>query len=360
MLYYLAHYKSNFSPLNVFHYITFRSVFAFLTALGVSLWIAPFIIRKLRERKLAQSIRKDGPPQHQTKSGTPAMGGIIIYVAIVVSTLLWARLSERLVLLSLSVSTALFFIGLFDDGLKMISKKKEGISSSVKMAGQLIVALGVSSYLYLYPPQFLTATSISIPYAKDWLIHLGAFYIPFGMMVLVGCSNAVNLSDGLDGLASGSLVISGLTMALFAYLAGHGKFSTYLRIIPVQGAGELTVVLAAMVGACLGFLWFNAHPAEIFMGDTGSLFLGGLLGLVALCVKQELILAIVGGVFVIEALSVLAQVYSFRIHSKRIFKMAPLHHHFELLGWPESKVTIRFWIVSIILSLVALASLKLR
>jgi phospho-N-acetylmuramoyl-pentapeptide-transferase len=228
------------------------------------------------------------------------------------------------------------------------------------MTGQVILALFVAAYLFHNPPNLQFATAVSVPYSKEWMWHLGALYVPFMMMILVGSSNAVNLADGLDGLASGTIIITALTYGVFAYLAGNVKFSQYLRLIPVAGAGELTVLMAAMVGACLGFLWYNAHPAEIFMGDTGSLFLGGCIGLVAICVKQELLLVIAGGIFVAEALSVLAQVYSFRVHKRRIFKMAPLHHHFELIGWPESKVTIRFWIIAIVLALVALASLKLR
>jgi len=228
------------------------------------------------------------------------------------------------------------------------------------MTCQLILALFVAAYLYHFPPNPAYATSTSVPYSKEWVLNLGALYVPFVMMILVGSSNAVNLADGLDGLAGGTVIMAAMTYAVFAYLAGNAKFSQYLRLVPVTGAGELTVLLAAMVGACLGFLWYNAYPAEVFMGDTGSLFMGGCIGLVAICVKQELLLLIAGGIFVAEALSVLAQVYSFRVHKKRIFKMAPLHHHFELLGWPEPKVTIRFWIVSIVLALVALASLKLR
>ena len=228
------------------------------------------------------------------------------------------------------------------------------------MTGQLLLAFFVAGYLYHYPPNPTFTTLVGVPYSKEWALNLGALYVPVAMMILVGASNAVNLADGLDGLAGGTVIISALTYGVFAYLAGNMKFSQYLRIIPVPGAGELTVLLAALVGACLGFLWYNAYPAEIFMGDTGSLFLGGSIGLAAVCVKQELLLLVVGGIFVAEALSVLAQVYSFRIHNRRIFKMAPLHHHFELLGWPEPKVTIRFWIVAIVLALVALASLKLR
>ncbi len=288
------------------------------------------------------------------------MGGLIIFGAMITSCLLWARLSDRFVLLFLATCTVLWLLGYVDDALKASEKRKDGLSPAVKMGVQLVLAIGVAAYLYIDPPNAAYGTALSVPYSKQTLIHLGILYVPFCMMVLVGSSNAVNLADGLDGLACGTLIISALTYSVLAYVAGHARFSDYLRIIPVHGAGELTVVLAALVGACLGFLWYNAYPAEVFMGDTGSLFLGGAIGVVALCVKHELLLVVVGGIFVAEALSVLLQVYSFRVHKRRIFKMAPLHHHFELLGWPESKVTIRFWIVAIVLSLVALASLKLR
>jgi len=359
MLYYLYLLKSRFSPLNVFQYITFRAASAFLTSLFVSLATGPGVIRWLRTKK-AQKIRADTPSAHQAKTGTPAMGGLIIYLAMLFSCLLWARLTDRFVLLLLVTCTALWMLGYADDYLKASEKRKDGLTPIVKMGIQLVIAIGVAAYLYIDPPNGARATSLSVPYSKEWVIDIGILYIPFCMMLLVGSSNAVNLADGLDGLACGTIIISALTYSILAYLAGHARFSEYLRIIPVPGAGEITVVLGSLVGACLGFLWYNAYPATVFMGDTGSLFLGGAIGVVALCIKQELLLIVVGGIFVAEALSVLLQVYSFRIHKKRIFKMAPLHHHFEMIGWPESKVTIRFWIVAIILALVALASLKLR
>ena len=360
MLYHFYHLKALFSPLNVFQYITFRAAGAFLSALGISLVISPWVIRHLRSRGAAQSIRADGPSTHHSKSGTPTMGGMIIYFTMLAAALLWARLDNRFVILFLACATGLWLIGFLDDYMKSLNPRKVGLTANVKMAGQLILAFCIAGYLYHFPPNITFATSTSVPYSKEWILNLGALYVPFVMMILVGSSNAVNLADGLDGLAGGTVIMSAMTYAVLAYLAGNAKFAQYLRLIPVTGAGELTVLLAALVGACLGFLWYNAYPAEIFMGDTGSLFMGGCIGLVAVCVKQELLLLIVGGVFVAEALSVLAQVYSFRVHKKRIFKMAPLHHHFELLGWPEPKVTIRFWIVSIVLALVALASLKLR
>jgi phospho-N-acetylmuramoyl-pentapeptide-transferase len=358
MLFYLHNLKNLFSPLNVFQYITFRAAGAFLTALGVSLIIGPTVIRLLRKKGAGETIRAEGPPGHHVKSGTPTMGGLIIYFTMLLAAVLWARWDDRYVRLFLGSATVLWLIGLSDDYLKRVRKK--GVSASVKMTCQLVLAFFVAAYLYLDPPNPLFATSISVPYSKEWIINLGFWYIPFAMMVLVGSSNAVNLADGLDGLAGGTVIMSALTYAVLAYLAGNARFAEYLRLIPVSGAGELAVLLAAVVGACLGFLWYNAYPAEIFMGDTGSLFLGGCIGLAAICTKQELLLIVVGGIFVAEALSVLAQVYSFRVHKRRIFKMAPLHHHFEMVGWPESKVTIRFWIVAIVLALVALSSLKLR
>ena len=359
MLYYLHFAKGRFSPLNVFQYITFRSAGAFLTALIISLISGPSIIRWLKAKK-SHALRGDTPPQHKVKSGTPAMGGLIIFLAMIGSILLWARLEDRYVILMLIVCTGLWMLGYIDDYLKNVEHRKDGLSPSLKMGGQLLIGLLVAAYLYIDPPNGQFATMLSIPFSKERVLSLGVIYIPFCILLLTGSSNAVNLTDGLDGLASGTLVVSALTYGMFAYLAGNIRFSDYLRIIPVAGAGELTVMMAAMVGALLGFLWYNAYPAEIFMGDTGSLFLGGAIGLTALCAKQELLLVIVGGIFVAEAVSVLAQVYSFRIHKRRIFKMAPLHHHFELIGWPETKVVIRFWIVAIVLALFALSSLKLR
>jgi phospho-N-acetylmuramoyl-pentapeptide-transferase len=359
MLYYLHLLKAEFSPLNLFQYITFRSAGAFMTALGVSLVTGPSIIRWLKAQR-THALRGDTPPQHKAKSGTPAMGGLIIFLSMIGSIVLWARILDRFVILMIISCSVLWLLGYTDDYLKNVERRKDGLSPRVKMLVQCALGLGIAVYLFKFPPNLEFATQIAIPYSKEVYLPLGWMYIPFCMLVLVGSSNAVNLTDGLDGLASGTLVMSALTYGVFAYLAGNANFSQYLRIIPVAGAGELTVVLAAMVGALLGFLWYNAHPAEVFMGDTGSLFLGGAIGLVAVCVKQELLLLVAGGIFVAEALSVIMQVYSFRVHKRRIFKMAPLHHHFELLGWAETKVVIRFWIVAIVLSLFALSSLKLR
>jgi phospho-N-acetylmuramoyl-pentapeptide-transferase len=278
-----------------------------------------------------------------------------------VATLLWARLDNRFIWLTLISAVYLGALGFVDDYRKLILKHPaKGLSQNLKMVFQMLWALGVVTYLYLDPPNASFATQIQVPYTKNMFVDLGSFIILFGMVAIVGASNAVNLTDGLDGLAGGTLLISALAFGVFAYLAGNVKLSGYLRLIPVTGAGELSIYLGAMAGACLGFLWYNGYPAAVFMGDTGSLFLGGTIGLVAVAVKQELILTIVGGVFVAEALSVLIQIGSVRLFKRRVFRMAPLHHHFEMLGWPETKVTLRFWIVAVVLALLAMTSLKLR
>ncbi|MFH1369329.1 MAG: phospho-N-acetylmuramoyl-pentapeptide-transferase [Elusimicrobiota bacterium] len=361
MLYHLLyplHYY--FSPLNIFQYITFRAVGAIITSLIICLLVGPALIEYLKKLKIGQTIRTDGPPAHLVKSGTPTMGGLLILISMVVSTFLWARLDNRFIHILLAGAVWLGALGFWDDYLKLVKKNPKGLQSKYKFIFQTILASGVAAYLWFYPPNELFATKVNIPYLKDVFINLYFGYIFFAILEIVGFSNAVNLTDGLDGLAVGNLVIAALALGLFSYFAGHIKIAEYLRIIPVSGAGELSVFLAAMIGAGLGFLWFNAYPAQIFMGDTGSLFLGGSLGLVALCIKQELVLAVIAGVFVMEVVSVVLQVYSFRHARKRIFKMAPIHHHFELSGWAETKVTVRFWIIGIILALVALASLKIR
>jgi len=349
-----------FFPFNVFQYITFRAGGAVLTALIISFFITPPIIRWLKKLHAEQHIREDGPATHLAKAGTPSMGGLIILITLVSSTLLWARLNNRFIIWILAATIWLGFLGFLDDYLKVVRKHSRGLSAPAKLAGQFFLGIILAVYLYLFPLNPEYVTKINIPYLKEVFINLGILYIPFVVLVIIGASNAVNLTDGLDGLAIGSLIFSSLTYAVIAYLVGNIKFSAYLRIIPVSGSGELTVFLAALVGAGLGFLWFNSYPAEIFMGDTGSLFLGGAIGMTAIFVKHEVLLLIVGGIFVAEALSVIIQVGSFKMRGKRVFKMAPLHHHFELQGMPEPKVVIRFWIIAIILSLVALSSLKLR
>lgn len=361
MLYHLLYPLHNyFSPFNLFQYITFRVGGAILTSLLICFIFGPPMIRYLKLLKIGQTVRNDGPPTHLSKHGTPTMGGLLILSSMVISTLLWARLDNRFILLALAGTLWLGMLGFWDDYLKLIKKDPKGLDSQTKFLGQTIFALGVSIYLWFYPsnPQF--ATSVNVPYLKNVFFNLYIGYIFFSALVIIGSSNAVNLTDGLDGLAIGSLIIAAFTLGFLAYFSGHAKIAQYLRITPVPGAGELSVFLSALIGSGLGFLWYNAYPAEIFMGDTGSLFLGGALGLIAVFIKQELILLVIAGVFVAEALSVILQVYSFRHRKKRIFRMAPIHHHFELSGWPETKVTVRFWIISIVLSLMALASLKLR
>ncbi|MDD5131317.1 MAG: phospho-N-acetylmuramoyl-pentapeptide-transferase [bacterium] len=359
MFYHLLYPLHNlFSVFNVFQYITFRSVGAALTALIVSLLITPGIIRKLRNFHIGQHIRTDGPQTHLKKEGTPTMGGVIILVSMVFSTLLWARVNNRFIIIGLFAALWLGLLGFYDDYLKLVKKNPRGLSANYKLLGQIVLALIVACYLYMFPVNSNYTTKVNVPLIK--MLDLGYFYIPFVVLMIVGASNAVNLTDGLDGLAIGNIIFAALTYAALTYVAGNFKFASYLRIIYAPGTGELAVFLAAMIGAGLGFLWYNAYPAEIFMGDTGSLFLGGTLGIIAVCIKHEVLLALVGGIFVLEAMSVILQVGSFRLRGKRIFKMAPIHHHFELKGWSEPKVVVRFWIVGIILAFLAFATLKLR
>lgn len=361
MFYYLYELRDLWSPLNVFRYITVRAGGALVTALTLSVLLGPPLIRFLRSHKIGQSQRKDGPSTHLSKEGTPTMGGLLIFMALVTSTLMWMRLDERFTWLLLFVSFTLTAIGFWDDYLKLIRKDPKGASSRLKFFVQITTAVIVVGYLAGYAPSPPHATSLLIPYLKQTFIDFGPLYFFLAVMIIVGSSNAVNLTDGLDGLAAGSIIFSSVAYGVFAYTAGNAKLAFYLQIIPVPGAGEISVFLAALIGACLGFLWYNAYPAEIFMGDTSSLFLGGVIGTIALCVKQELLLPIVAGVFVTETVSVILQMASYKLRGgKRIFRMAPLHHHFELGGIAEPKVTVRFWIIGILLTLVALASLKIR
>ncbi len=361
MLYYLHQLRDSFGPLNVFQYITFRAGGAAVTSLGLCLLLGPSLIRALRERKVGQMQRTDGPQSHLSKQGTPTMGGALIFLAVVGSTLLWMRPDNRFTWLLLSVTICLTAIGFWDDYLKLIKKDAKGAPSKAKFLIQMLVGLGVTAYLAVHPPNGAYATMMNVPYGKELYFDMGVLYFAFAVLMIVGSSNAVNLTDGLDGLAAGTVMFCALGYAVLAYTSGNVKLAYYLRIVHVEGAGEIAVYLAGLIGACLGFLWFNAYPAQIFMGDTGSLFLGGVIAVVAMCVKQELLLPIIGGVFVLETLSVILQMASFKLRGgKRIFRMAPIHHHFELGGLAEAKVTVRFWIVSIVLMLAALASLKLR
>ncbi len=358
MLYHLLYpLHTDFSVFYVFRFITFRTIYATITALLLSFMLGPWLISKLSALQWGQRVRKLGPESHYVKEGTPTMGGVLILFAIVVPTLLWADLTNLYVWLTLAVTIGFGIIGFIDDLLKVRLKNSDGLSPRHKMFWQVLIALGVSLALFFYPP---FQTTLAFPFFKGLNPDLGWTYIPFAMLVIIGASNAVNLTDGLDGLAIGPVIIAAGTYLLFSYLAGHADLASYLQINNVQGAGELAVLCGAMVGAGLGFLWFNTYPAQVFMGDIGSLSLGGAIGTIAVITKQEIVLMIVGGIFVMEALSVIVQVTSFRLYGKRIFRMAPIHHHFELKGWPEPKIIVRFWIVGIILALIGLSTLKLR
>lgn len=361
MLYYLSNLRDLFSPLNIFQYISFRTGGAVVTAFLLSLLIGPRLIEKLRSYKIQQIQRKDGPATHLSKSGTPTMGGLLILITLSVSVLLWARPDNRFIWLLMWTTGLLAFVGILDDYTKLVKKNPAGAPSSLKLLVQMFAAITVVGYLSIYPPNPDFTTAVYAPYTKGLIWDLSFLYMALSMFLIVGASNAVNLTDGQDGLAAGNMIFCALTYAVFAYVAGNMKFAEYLKIIPVEGAGEITVFLGALVGSCLGFLWFNSYPAQVFMGDTSSLFLGGIIGVSAICVKQELIMPIVGGVFVMETVSVILQMASYKFRKgKRIFRMAPLHHHFELSGIAEPKVTIRFWIAGIILMLFSLASLKVR
>jgi len=361
MLYYAYQLKDFFSPLNVFQYITFRAGGAVITSFLLSLLLGPWLIAKLRSYKIGQVQRTDGPQTHLAKQGTTTMGGLLIFLTLTFSTVLWARMDNRFILLMLFTTVVLAFTGWMDDYTKLVRKNPKGASSAFKFTLQLFTAVGVVGYLAAYPPNAQYANVLSIPYTKELFLNLGFLYAALAMIVIIGSSNAVNLTDGLDGLAAGSIVFTALTFAIIAYAAGNVKWAAYLKLIYVDGAGEITVFLSALIGSCLGFLWYNAHPAEVFMGDTSSLFLGGAIGTAAIVTKQELLLPIAGGIFLVETLSVILQMGSFKLRNKkRLFLMAPIHHHFELKGIAESKVTVRFWIVGIMLMLIALSSLKIR
>jgi phospho-N-acetylmuramoyl-pentapeptide-transferase len=346
-----------FSSFNVFRYITFRTIFASITALLICLLMGRWLIRKLQHLQIDQQIREDGPQTHLVKKGTPTMGGVLMIFAVVISTFLWANLSVGYVWLALMVTVGFGLIGFLDDYWKLAGKSSRGISGKTRLVAEIVIALFVGVILY-FKPGF--STQVTIPFFKTVLPNLGWGYILLCVFIIVGAANAVNLTDGLDGLATGPAGICFVTYLLFAYFAGNIKVAGYLQIPYVPGAGELSVFCGAFMGAALGFLWFNAYPAEIFMGDVGSLSMGGALGTVAVITKQEILLAIVGGVFVMETFSVIFQVGYFKLTGgKRIFRMAPIHHHFELKGWAEPKVIVRFWIISM-LALVAISTLKLR
>jgi phospho-N-acetylmuramoyl-pentapeptide-transferase len=366
MLYWLAELSYVWSPLRVFKYITFRALMAALTALLVSLVIGPWVIRKLTELKIGQPIRTAEEVHklaelHKQKKGIPTMGGVLIIAAVVFSALLWARLDSMFVGLAVGVMICLGALGFADDYLKVKRKKSEGLRAFQKMGGQIVLALGVALVLVWHADSREYIQKLMIPFYKNPLIQdLGPIFILLAVLVVVGTSNAVNLTDGLDGLAIGCTIPVALVYGLIAYLGSNANYASYLRLTHIPNGGELAVVCAALVGASMGFLWYNCAPARVFMGDTGSLAIGGILGVIALSLKQEFLLVIVGGVFVLEALSVILQVASFKFTGKRIFAMAPIHHHFELKGWNETTVVVRFWILSILFALIGLSSLKLR
>jgi phospho-N-acetylmuramoyl-pentapeptide-transferase len=343
---------------NVFRYLTFRSFMALITAFIISLLVGPWLIRRLRTAQHGgETIREDTPERHRTKKGTPTMGGIVILTAILATTLLWANLANRYVWVVILATAGFGLIGVWDDMTKLRTRK--GLPSRVKFGAQLVVAFGVLQLVY-WQPASAWLPVLAIPFFKGWLFNLGWLWIPFALLVIVGASNAVNLTDGLDGLAIGPVIMAGAAFGVIAYLTGNFRAADYLKILNVRGAGELTVFCGALIGAAIGFLWFNCHPAEIFMGDAGSLALGGAIGTLAVLTKAELLLPLIGGLYVVEALSVIIQVASFKLTGRRVFRMAPLHHHYELSGWPEPKIVVRFWIVSFALALLALTTLKLR
>ncbi len=353
---YLAQFDSGF---NVFRYLTLRAVLATLTALVISFVVGPAMIRRLSRYNIGQTVRDDGPESHLEKAGTPTMGGALILVAITISTLLWADLDNGYTWIVLLTTLLFGIVGWVDDYKKLVHKDPRGLIARYKYFWQSIG--GLAAAIILYQTAVIPAeTQLVVPFIKSWAFDLGWFFIPFAYFVIVGTSNAVNLTDGLDGLAIMPTVLVGGALGIFAYASGHSGIADYLLIDYLPGVGELAVFCAAMVGAGLGFLWFNTYPASVFMGDVGALALGAALGVVAVCIRQELLLFIMGGVFVMETISVILQVSSFKMTGKRIFRMAPLHHHYELKGWPEPQVIVRFWIITVILVLIGLASLKIR
>jgi phospho-N-acetylmuramoyl-pentapeptide-transferase len=378
LLYWLLYQKlfPYFRPFRVFHYLTVRTAFASLTALLITLMIGPLMIEKLREFQISQYIREDGPKDHQKKTGTPTMGGLLICIAIILPALLWVDLSNPFVWVVIGATVCFGAIGFADDYIKVVKRRNLGLTARAKLGCQTLVGMAVAVVLVLMRERGTYSTQLMIPFLKQfrpdmislWLGSIPHFgflmFLPFVLfvtLVLMGSSNAVNLTDGLDGLAIGCTIIAAGALTVLAYIAGNVVFSDYLDLRWMPLVGEVTVFCGAMVGASIGFLWYNAHPAEIFMGDVGSLALGGAIGTVAVVIKQELLLPFIGGVFVLEALSVILQVGSYKLRKgKRIFKMAPLHHHFELMGWSESKVIVRFWIMALVFALLALTTLKLR
>lgn len=362
MLYYIFYpLREWWIGFNVFRYITFRAIMAAFTAFLVSVIAGPFIIKWLSELNFGQHIRREHVESlydlHKHKQGTPTMGGVLIILSIVVTTLLWADVANMYVLMTLGSFIWLGLVGFADDYIKIAKKRNLGLRAKPKLLGQIMLGVIIALFVMYATP---IPPTLNLPFLKHFVLDLGPFFIIFVILVISGSSNAVNLTDGLDGLAIGCTVIASLAYSVLAYVSGHARFSEYLNIFYIKGTGELAIFCAAIVGAGLGFLWFNSFPATVFMGDTGSLALGGAIGVVSVFIKKELLLFLVGGIFVIEALSVILQVVGFKLTKKRLFRMAPIHHHFQLLGWSESKITIRFWIVAIMLTLLSLSTLKLQ
>ena len=361
MLYRLLFPLAKYVPaFNVFRYITFRAAMAAVTALLLALALGPPMIRLLTRRQIGQSIREDGPKSHHAKAGTPTMGGVLILLAVSVATFLWMDLSNRFVWIGLATLVAFGAVGFADDFIKFSRRRSLGLTGRGKLVPQFLVAFALAFAIERWAGQGVISTVLTFPFLKRFLVDLGFLYVPFVALVLVGSSNAVNLTDGLDGLAIGAVGIAGGTYAILTYVSGNAVAARYLQIPLVPQSGELAVFCGALVGASLGFLWFNCHPADVIMGDVGALPLGGAIAAVAVMTKQEMLLAIVGGLFVVESFSVIVQVVSFKVRGKRVFRMAPLHHHFELSGWPESRVVIRFWILAILFAVLGLSTLKLR
>lgn len=377
MLYWLLYQKlfPYFRPFRIFRYLTFRTAFATLTALMIALFVGPYVIQKLREFQIGQYIREEGPKEHQKKAGTPTMGGVLICLAILLPTLLWADLTNPFVWLVMGSTLAFGAIGFTDDYIKVVHRRNLGLTAKAKLGAQFLVSGAIAVALIAMQTQGLYSTQLTVPFVKRFHPHLAVWvltkiphfgliaFLPFValvLLVIVGSSNAVNLTDGLDGLAIGCTIIAAGALTVLTYVSGHAVFSDYLELQRMPMVGEVTIFCGSMVGASIGFLWYNAHPAEVFMGDVGSLALGGAIATVAVVIRQELLLPFIGGVFVLEALSVILQVGSYKLRKKRIFKMAPLHHHFELIGWSESKVITRFWIGALVFALFALTTLKLR
>ncbi len=361
MFYFLSQFSDVFFGFNIFRYITFRSGMAAVTTFLLCIIFGPIFIHKLRERKIKEITKRDDCPDldrfANSKQGTPTMGGLFIVGSIVLSVLLWADLTNPFILVTLLTCICLAILGGVDDYIKLTKKGHRGLKARTKLYWEIILGLLIGTLIYLYPG---TSTQLDVPFFKNIILDIGAYYVPFVALIIVGTSNAVNLTDGLDGLAIGCTLIVTLALAVLSYITGHLFFSEYLFIPHVPAAGELTIFCSALIGASLGFLWFNAYPANVFMGDVGSLSLGGTLGVIAVLIKKELLLILLGGVFVWEALSVILQVASFKTTGKRIFKMSPFHHHLQMSGWSESKIIIRFWIVGIILALLTLTTLKIR